>query len=156
MRISRRPHWSRALKGDERGAAAVEFALLLPVISMLFFGIVTFGFLFNIYISVTHAAREGARWAALGASSSEVSAKAAAAAPTLDWASATVSLTGVPSSGAAIGDQGNPVTVTVSYPLPAYVVSLGGSLSAISQVISGSPPPSFPTALGAHATQRVE
>jgi len=51
----------------ERGASAVEFAIILPVLIMLVFGIVQFGVAFNKYISLTHAAREGARLAAVGA-----------------------------------------------------------------------------------------
>jgi Flp pilus assembly protein TadG len=52
-------------KKDESGAAAVEFAIVLPVLLLLVFGIIEFGLLFNRYITVTHAAREGVRVAAL-------------------------------------------------------------------------------------------
>lgn len=57
-------HWRRS--GSERGAAAVEFALVLPVLIMLLLGIVEFGRIYNIQISVTNAAREGARVMAIG------------------------------------------------------------------------------------------
>ncbi|NGN83642.1 pilus assembly protein [Arthrobacter silviterrae] len=49
----------------ERGAAAVEFALLLPVLLLLVLGIMEFGRLYNIQISASNAAREGARYAAV-------------------------------------------------------------------------------------------
>ena len=49
----------------QKGASAVEFAILLPIIVMLAFGIFEFGIAFNNYISITHAAREGARLAAV-------------------------------------------------------------------------------------------
>jgi Flp pilus assembly protein TadG len=49
----------------ERGAAAVEFALVLPVLMLLIFGIVDFGRMLNAKITITEAAREGARAAAL-------------------------------------------------------------------------------------------
>ena len=52
---------------SDRGSAAVEFALVLPLLVMLLFGIIQFGFVYNAYITVTHAAREGARMAAVGA-----------------------------------------------------------------------------------------
>jgi Flp pilus assembly protein TadG len=52
---------------DDRGAAAVEFALILPLLVMLIVGMIQFGFVFNAYITVTHAAREGARMAAVNA-----------------------------------------------------------------------------------------
>ncbi len=49
----------------DRGAAAVEFVLVLPVLLLLVFGIVDFGRMLNAQIVVTEAAREGARAAAL-------------------------------------------------------------------------------------------
>ena len=51
---------------DEDGAAAVEFALLLPLIVLLLFGIIEFGLAFNTRIQATNAAREGARMAIVG------------------------------------------------------------------------------------------
>ena len=51
---------------QDRGAAAVEFALLLPVLLLLVFGIIDFGRALNAQITLTQAAREGARLAALG------------------------------------------------------------------------------------------
>ena len=54
------------LSARDRGAAAVEFALLLPVLLLLIFGIIDFGRALNAQITLTQAAREGARLAALG------------------------------------------------------------------------------------------
>jgi len=50
---------------NERGASAVEFALILPILVILVFGIFEFAIAFNNYITITHAAREGARRAAV-------------------------------------------------------------------------------------------
>jgi len=50
-------------KNDERGATVVEFALLLPVIVLLIFGIIDFGTLYNNYQSVRQGARDGMRQA---------------------------------------------------------------------------------------------
>jgi Flp pilus assembly protein TadG len=50
----------------DRGAVAVEFALLLPVLLLLVFGLVDFGRALNAQITLTQAAREGVRLAALG------------------------------------------------------------------------------------------
>jgi Flp pilus assembly pilin Flp len=52
---------------DQKGAAAVEFALLLPILVILAFGIIYFGPVFNNYIAITHAARDGARLLAIKA-----------------------------------------------------------------------------------------
>jgi len=60
MRIRRH----RIIK-SEKGASAVEFALILPILIILVFGIVKFGIAYNNYIALTHAAREGARLAAV-------------------------------------------------------------------------------------------
>lgn len=56
--------------GDERGAAAVEFAIVAALLFMLIFGIINFGLLWsqkNVYVG---AAREGARYAAVKCGSS--------------------------------------------------------------------------------------
>jgi len=50
-------------KKDENGQSLVEFALILPVVLLLLMGIIQFGFIFNGQITVTSAAREGARLA---------------------------------------------------------------------------------------------
>jgi Flp pilus assembly protein TadG len=51
---------------DQDGAAAVEFALLLPLLVVLLFGFIQFGTAFNTRIQATNAAREGARMAVVG------------------------------------------------------------------------------------------
>ena len=51
--------------GSERGSAAVEFALLVPVLLLIVFGIIDFGRALNAQETLTQAAREGARLAAL-------------------------------------------------------------------------------------------
>lgn len=51
-------------RGDHRGAALVELALALPLIVMLIVGMVSAGIAYNHQLSLTHAAREGGRYAA--------------------------------------------------------------------------------------------
>lgn len=46
---------------DERGVSAVEFALILPVLVMLLFGVTTTGLAYNDHLSISNAVREGAR-----------------------------------------------------------------------------------------------
>jgi Flp pilus assembly protein TadG len=48
-------------KLNERGAVAVEFALLLPVVLLILFGTIDFGMMMYGREIVTNAAREGAR-----------------------------------------------------------------------------------------------
>jgi Flp pilus assembly protein TadG len=52
--MNRRP---AASKPRDRGAAAVEFALLLPLLLLLVFGIIDFGRALNAEITITQAAR---------------------------------------------------------------------------------------------------
>jgi Flp pilus assembly protein TadG len=54
----------RRSKG-EKGASLVEFALVLPLLATLVFGIIDFGFAFNSYIELRSGSREGARLAAV-------------------------------------------------------------------------------------------
>lgn len=63
----------------ERGAVAVEFALLAPVLIMLLLGIMEFGRAYNVQMSLTNAARESVRSMAISTSATSVSAKQAAA-----------------------------------------------------------------------------
>ena len=58
---------------SQRGASAVEFALVLPLLLFIVFGIIDFGWLFYVDIQVTNAAREGARWGAAKEAGSVVS-----------------------------------------------------------------------------------
>ena len=44
-----------------RGAAAIEFALILPILVMLVFGIFEFGRVYNAKLTLSNAAREAAR-----------------------------------------------------------------------------------------------
>ena len=57
---------------DQRGAAAVEFALLVPFLCLLLFGVIDFGYMLNRDTMINNAAREGVRTASVGGSSAEV------------------------------------------------------------------------------------
>ena len=59
-------------RGRRRGAALLEFALVLPVLVLVLLGIIDFGLLNRETLVVSNAAREGARAAALGETSSGV------------------------------------------------------------------------------------
>src|SRR5262245_19797674 len=48
-------------RSNQRGQAVIELALTLPLLLLVVFGIIDFGFMFQRYESVTNAAREGAR-----------------------------------------------------------------------------------------------
>ena len=48
---------------DESGVAIAEFALVLPILAVLLFGMIEFGRAINYWIDATHLANETARWA---------------------------------------------------------------------------------------------
>ena len=47
---------------NQNGAALVEFAIVLPLLLILIFGIIEFGVMFYDKAMITNATREGARW----------------------------------------------------------------------------------------------
>jgi Flp pilus assembly protein TadG len=63
-------------KTSERGAVAVEFALLAPVLVMLLLGVMEFGRAYNAQVTLSSAAREGVRVMAIA--NNPVAARAAA------------------------------------------------------------------------------
>jgi Flp pilus assembly protein TadG len=95
----------------------LELALALPVLLLLFSGMVVFGQIYNNHLLVTNAAREGARAGVTGASGSEIQQVVAQRAPTLDPSRLTVTVS--PSdAGRTIGGA---LTVRVQYGVPIYI-----------------------------------
>lgn len=97
----------------DRGAAAVEMALVLPLLLLVLFGLVDFGRAFNAQMQVTQAAREAVRVKALFGTDLDASNRVTTATgglnaplPTIDFANSTP---------CADGDTTNNATVTVSY-----------------------------------------
>lgn len=99
---------------SERGAGLAEFALVLPVLLIILFGVIEFGFAFARSQSVEAAAREGGRLASLSSSSTEdVSNR-------VDLTLGSTAFDGRPvvaiSPRGCAGREGEPVTVTVAAP----------------------------------------
>src|SRR6266567_3473641 len=123
--MKRRRH--TASDSRDRGSVAVEFALLLPVLLLLIFGVIDFGRAINAQITLTQAAREGARLAALGQSSATVTARAQSAAVGLS--PVTVTVTACP-PGATQTTEAKVVTryaFTYVTPISAIATLIGGS-----------------------------
>ena len=51
---------------NEDGQTMTEFALVLPILAVLLFGVIQFGIVFNNYVTLTDAVRAGARKGAVG------------------------------------------------------------------------------------------
>jgi len=112
----------------DRGTAAVEFALVLPLLLLIVFGMIDLGRALNAQITLTEAAREGARLAAIGDPAGVVDARAQGAAPQLSGVSVTVTASCPPGAGPAAN-----AVVDVSYsfsfitPVGAIAGLFGGS-----------------------------
>src|SRR5687767_12646276 len=65
---------------SERGQSVVEFAMVLPLLLVVLFAIVDFGRIYQGHITLTNAAREGARLGAVGGSEGEIRARVTATA----------------------------------------------------------------------------
>jgi Flp pilus assembly protein TadG len=61
-RMCRIAQGAEAPSGRQRGAAAVEFALVLPLLLVLILGIIDFGLYFYDDLQLTHVARDAARY----------------------------------------------------------------------------------------------
>jgi len=99
---------------NNRGQAVVEFALVFPLFVWLMLGMIDFGRIFHELIVVSHAAREGARVAAVGKDNNAIEAAVQAAAVSIntDGPGNPVQVTINPQSNRTAGQ---PVTVTVTH-----------------------------------------
>jgi Flp pilus assembly protein TadG len=92
----------------QRGTAAVEFALVLPLVLAIVLAMVQIGLLVRDRLIVESAARSGARAAAVEPGDDVTRAAVLRSASSLDAEAMSVSTEGS-------GTRGDPVTVTVSY-----------------------------------------
>ncbi|MEW6200079.1 MAG: TadE family protein [Planctomycetota bacterium] len=94
-----------------RAAAAVELAIVTPILLTMLFGIIEYGWLFTVRQALTTAAREGARTAALpGSRISDVESRVSDYMQTLGLTTYTTDVT--------VDEYNNPtgdVTVSVPY-----------------------------------------
>lgn len=132
-------------RASERGAAAVEFALILPILLTLVFGIIEFGWAFGQQVSLGNAAREAARtmaihWAEPGAESEAIDEGLAAAPLT---PSATIAFSSMECAPTNPDDTPLSVTAVASLEAPGltgwlnWLIAPGRVLSAESKMICG-------------------
>ncbi len=123
--------------GDDGGASALEFAIVTPILLLLLFGMLEFGLMFQGQLAVTHAAREGARIAAVaGGANWDPAIVEQRAFPLTAADGLSVSLT---------NPDADSVRVTVSYPWSWRIAPLGALVGLAS-----------PPTLSSSATMRQE
>ena len=107
-----RGHGRKGPGRDDRGNALAEFALVLPLLMMLVFGMIEMGFALSAAQSIEAAAREGGRLASLQSTTT------AEVVDRVDQALVGVPLQSGPvvsvAPGGCAGREGQPVTVTVT------------------------------------------
>jgi Flp pilus assembly protein TadG len=127
----------RLPRSNERGAAAVEFALVAPLLLVLVFGIIDFGMLMNTKTVIANAAREGARDGSISHSVAVIDSSVDAALGNIPAANVTITVgcigpaptyTVCPAGGFdANVKSGGTLQVTVKYhynwitPLPSLI-----------------------------------
>ena len=112
---------------DERGASAVEFGLIVPILLILVLGIIEFGHAFQVQGTLSSAAREGARAMALRNDPAQardaVQEAAAALNPGVTDAQISISPASCPT-----GTSDTNVTLTIDYPMPFFTSFFGASI----------------------------
>lgn len=119
MRWRRSVSRTEGRQQPEGGVALVEFAMVLPLLLVLVFGIIDFGRAFQTWITLTNAAREGAR---LGTVSQDAQAVRQRCESTAGVSGVSCSVSGLP------GITGQDVTVTARFTL-RFITPVGSLIS---------------------------
>jgi Flp pilus assembly protein TadG len=138
------------LLNNERGTSLVEFALVLPLLLLILFGVLDFGKAFNYRNDQTHLAAEGARWAVVnanpgGGSLQQYIKDQADSAELRSLAQVCIEFPTNSETGTS-GQVGDPVSVTVKSDynwIPFLSSGAGGGLT-------------LPTTISGSATMRLE
>lgn len=88
------PDPTKRSSGEERGAAALEFALVAPIFIMLLFGVISFGLVFAQQLALSNGARQAARAGVVtGVTCKQIYAQARDASGTVGMSSGSVTVT---------------------------------------------------------------
>lgn len=122
-----------------RGAALVEFAIVLPLLLTVLFGIVEFGQLFKVRLSAQQAAREACRIAVLQSTAKPYTTTSG---PVMQKIQQIMTAAGVRTYNAGMvqiteDTTANPA-VTITVTVPYEDVKLTGFLHVITKDITGS------------------
>jgi Flp pilus assembly protein TadG len=107
---------------SEKGQSMVEFALILPVLAVLLFGVVDVGRMFHASLTLDHVGREAARAASVQQGDAEVMAVALERGSSISLTSGQVQV----SPGEGGRESGEKVTVTVTHSVPLVTPFIEG------------------------------
>jgi Flp pilus assembly protein TadG len=110
----------------ERGATAVEFALIVPLLIVLVLGIAEFGRAFQVQGTLSAAASEGVRLMALQNDAAAARAAVRNAASSLNPRITDAQIVITPSSCPVLDGGSTSVRLTINYPMP-YLTGFFGS-----------------------------
>ncbi len=114
---------ARAARGDQRGTALLEFALVAPIFFFILYALVVFGMSLALKQSVTNAATEAARSAVgISADADAITKAETTARNRLDWLSSSqkAALQVTPTVAPCAGGAGRCITVLVKYPYKGH------------------------------------
>jgi Flp pilus assembly protein TadG len=114
----------RANIKNERGQTMVEFALVVPLLFLVLFGIIQFGITFKNYVALTDAVRSGAR---VGAVSRLAVDPVATTTNQVNTAAGDLATSGMKVKVTSDWIHGDDVVVSATYP---YSISLFGVVVA--------------------------
>jgi len=119
---------------DERGASAVEFAFIVPLLIVLVLGIAEFGHAFQVQGTLSAAAREGVRAMALRNDPDEARDVVRAAAESLDPDITNEQIDirvvgGTANTCPTIGAGSTAVRLTIRYPMPFLTDFFGSGIT---------------------------
>jgi Flp pilus assembly protein TadG len=129
---------------NQRGASAIEFAIVLPLLILMLFGIIEFGILLYDKAMITNASREGARTGIVYSYPSRISDDEIWAVVRnycedhlITFGSGTLQVPEITRSGDASGDV---LTVRVRYKydflvIPSFIAELAGGINLLAETV---------------------
>lgn len=105
--------------GGQRGQSLVEFAFVLPVLAVILFGLTDMGLAIHNAVTITNAARDGARVAAVNSGSASAVATAVAddekSTSLVDCTTSSPTIQATPNASGTPTNSGYTVTASCSY-----------------------------------------
>ncbi|MBS8266579.1 pilus assembly protein [Mesobacillus boroniphilus] len=111
---------------SEKGQSLVEFALVLPLLVLLLFGIVDFARIFHVYLTMDHAGREAARAASIGKDDTTIKSVAVG-----DGASINLTEGNVLITPEGTRTSGTDVVITINYSINFLTPVIGNIIGEV-------------------------